>query len=132
MAAGNAWVVQVAVRGRWRGPKWRAPVEALQQDPADLLVVDPRGQLLDLVVFEVAVPGQPGGGDAFVRRVLAVAGVHVPGDAEQPRPGAAPGRVERVQGADRLDERLGCEVGDRLGLAPPAGEEIRSRPTLAR
>ena len=73
-------------------------------------------------MLELSVPGQGGQRVAAVGGALAMPRVHVPGgDAEQPCPSAAPARVERAQRAERLDERLRGEIGDRLGLsAPPA------------
>ena len=56
------------------------------------------------------------------RRLLAVAGEHVSGDAEQPRPVRSPARVEPGEAIHGPDERLGGEIGDRMRIAAPARE----------
>jgi hypothetical protein len=98
-------------------------VEAFEQLATATLIVDPGGQLLDLVFLELAVPGERRDRLTAVGGLLAMPRVHVSGDAEPPRSGAATARVKGAQRADRLNERLRGKVGDHLGLAAPAGEE---------
>src|ERR1700761_973926 len=96
--------------------------EPLHQRRALALGVDPPGELLDLVLVQQPVAAQPRDRVPPARRLLAVAGEHVGGDAEQPRPVRSPARVEPGEAIHGPDERLGGEIGDRLRLAAPARE----------
>src|SRR6202042_459206 len=70
------------------------------------LGVDPPGEFLDLVLVKRPVAAEPPGGVCAASRLLAVAGEHAGGDAEQPRPVRSAVRVEPGEAFHRPDERL--------------------------
>src|ERR1700734_418324 len=86
------------------------------------LGIDPLGELLDLVLVKRPVTAETRDRVPAARRLLAVAGEHPGGDAEQPRPVRSPARVEPGEAIHGPDERLGGEVGDRVRIAAPARE----------
>src|SRR3984885_2209380 len=86
------------------------------------LSIDPLGELLDLVLVKRPVAAETRDRVPAARRLLAVAGEHASGDAEQPRPVRSPARVEPDKAIHSPDERLGGEIGDRMRIAAPARE----------
>src|ERR1700733_5147454 len=80
------------------------------------LGIDPLGELLDLVHAKRPVAAEPRGRVPAARRLLAVAGEHVSGDAEQPRPVRSPAGIEPGEAIHGPDERLGGEIGDRVRI----------------
>src|SRR5215467_8021084 len=98
------------------------PLEPPHQRGALTLGIDPFGELLDLVLVQGPVAAEPRDRLPPARRLPAMAGEHVRGDAEQPRPVRSPAGVEPGGAIHGPDERLGGEIGNRVRIAAPARE----------
>src|SRR5215469_15057597 len=98
------------------------PCEPLHQRGTFTLGIDPPGELLDLVPVQRPVAAEPRDGVPAARRLLAMAGEHMRGDAEQPRPVRSPAGVEPGEAIHGPDERLRGEIGNRVRIAAPARE----------
>src|SRR5215472_582138 len=98
------------------------PCEPPHERGALTLGIDPPGELLDLVRVQRPVTAEPGDRVPPTRRLLAVAGEHMGGDAEQPRPVRSPAGVEPGEAVHGPDEGLGGEIGNRMRVAAPARE----------
>ena len=86
------------------------------------LGIDPLGELLDLVLVKRPVTAETRDRVPAARRLLAVAGEHPGGDAEQPRPVRSPAGIEPGEAVHGPDERLRGEIGDRVRIVAPARE----------
>src|SRR5215467_4121855 len=98
------------------------PLEPPHERGALTLGIDPFGEFLDLVLVQRPVAAEPRDRLPPARRLLAMAGEHVRGDAEQPRPVRSPAGVEPGEAIHGPDERLGGEIGNRVRVAAPARE----------
>src|SRR5215471_8220219 len=100
----------------------RQPLVPPHQRGTLALGIDPLGELLDLVLVQRPVATEPRDRVPPARRLVAVAGEHVRGDAEQPRSVRSPAGVEPGEAIHGPDERLRGEIGNRVRVAAPARE----------
>src|SRR5215472_5427394 len=98
------------------------PLEPPHERCTLTLGIDPPGELLDLVRVQRPVAAEPRDRVPPARRLLAMAGEHMRGDGEQPRPVRSPAGVEPCEAVHGPHERLRGEIGNRVRIAAPARE----------